>query len=96
MLDTHKPTYDIVLSLSPAKVSKEAEPTDVEVTGRLDGATVNDETLSFLLRDMNTGTAGRDADYDLDVNTLTIARKKPNGIRRLKSFPRTLAMVPSG
>ena len=96
MLDTDKPSYRIKLALDPEKISKEAERTAVEMAGRLDGAKVNNQTLSFLLRqfDRTAGRdAGRDADYDIELSTLTIPRKKSSGVRRFTSPPRTLGLV---
>ena len=55
--------------------------------GRLDGAKVNNQTLSALLRQIG-GTAGRDADYDIEVSTLTIPRKKPNGSTTIYITPK--------
>ena len=97
MLDTDKPSYKIKLGLDPAEISKEAEETSVTVTGRLDGAPVNDQTLSLLLRQVAPGTdedgnpkpaAGRDADYDIELSTLTIPRKKPNGSTTINITPK--------
>ena len=58
---------DIRLSLSPGDVSKEAEETSVTVSGRLDGAKVNNQTLSASAETNRwKDAAGRDADYDID------------------------------
>ena len=104
MTDADKPSDNIFLALDPVKISKEAEETAVEVTGRLDGALVNNQTLSFLLgvvdidddftpdnvNKFNKGDAeaGRDADYDIELSTLTIARKKPNGSTTIQITPK--------
>ncbi len=79
ILDTHKQSTKITLSLSPAKISKEAERTAVTVTASLNGKTVNNKALSFLVRQQAGGTATRDADYDITSGSLTIARKKSSG-----------------
>ncbi len=79
MLDTDKTSTQIRLSLSPASISKEAERTAVTVTASLNGKTVNDKNLSFLVQQQAGGSATRDADYDITSSTLTIARKKPSG-----------------
>ena len=84
--DTDKPSYSLLFELSPDEVSKEAERTPVTVTGRLDGAPAN-QALSFLLRQFD-GTAGRDADYDIELSTLTIPRKKPNGSTTIYITPK--------
>ena len=84
MLDTDKASTLIRLSLNPKKISKEADETPVTVTGSLSGRLVNNKTLSFLLRQTDPSggqavAAGRDADYDIRVSTLSIQRKKPSG-----------------
>ena len=89
MLDTDKPSYEIKLALDPEKISKEAERTAVEVAGRLDGAKVN-QPLSILLGVLPFGTnlAGRDADYDIELSTLTIPRKKSSGSATIYITPK--------
>ena len=92
LVDTDKPSAEIKLGLNPAKVSKEAERTAVTVSGRLDGARVNNETLSFLLRHeggtAERGDADRDADYDIELTSLTIPRKKPSGSTTIYITPK--------
>ena len=91
LIDTDKPSYSLLFALSPDKISKEAERTAVTVTGRLDGAKAN-QTLSFLLRQTvpseGKKAAGRDADYDIELSTLTIPRKKPNGSTTIYITPK--------
>ena len=92
LIDTDKPSYKIKLALDPVDVSKEAQEANVTVKARLDGAKVNSHNLSFLLRDLGTGTAGRDADYDIDLSTLTIVRRKPNGSAMIQIIPKNAGM----
>ena len=96
MDDADNPSYTLFLHLNPAKISKEAEETAVTVTGYFNGATVSvardpanlsDQTLSFLLR-QSGGTAGRDADYDIELSELTIPRKKPYGSTTIYITPK--------
>ena len=98
MLDTDKPSQKVRLALNPGKVSKEAEATSVAVTGSLDGALVRNQTLSFLLRQVvptaetvakdGYREAQRDEDYDIDVSTLSIARRKPSGSTNITITPK--------
>ena len=100
MLDSNRPSTDIKLSLDPGKVSKEAQATPVKVSGRLNGALVRNQTLSFLLRIeapislKEDGTlvekAGRDADYDIRMSTLSIARRKPSGVTTIHVTPKNV------
>ena len=87
LVDTDKPSLKIKLELSPGDVSKEALATDVTVSGRLDGALAPGQTLSALLRQIG-GTAGRDADYDIELSTLTIPRKKAKGSTTISIIPK--------
>ena len=92
MIDANSPSTRISLSLSPDKISKEAGRTAVTVEGRLNGAKVN-QPLSFLLGvspfGQNSGTrAGRDADYDIELSTLTIPRKKSLGSATIHITPK--------
>ena len=97
LVDADRQPFAIKLALNPTKVSKEAEETPVTVTGRLDGGATVNETLSFLLRQTAPGTdedgnpkpeAGRDADYDIELSTLTIPRKKPSGSTTIQITPK--------
>ena len=92
LVDTDKPSLQVKLRLSPDKVSKEALATDVTVLGRLDGALAPGQTLSAPLRQINgsvtEGRAGRDADYNIDLSTLTIPRRKPNGSTTITVIPK--------
>ena len=98
MLDTDKPSMQVRLALDPPKVSKEAEETSVSVSGSLDGALVKNQTLSFLLRQITPSDetkdvkdyreAQRDEDYDIEVTTLSIARRKPSGSTDITITPK--------
>ena len=92
-IDTHKNSTAITLSFDPAEISREAGPTDITVTGTLNGETVTRHNLSFPLVVVGTGSAVnqiataptgtegvRDTDYNITgLGKLTIPRKKPSG-----------------
>ena len=94
-IDTHKTSTTITLSFDPAELSQEAGPTEVTVTGTLNGEKVTRKNLSFPLIVVGadvftdsdpfpaapTGNVGvRDTDYTITgLGNLTISRKKDSG-----------------
>ena len=102
LIDTDKASDAVLLTFDPAKISKEAGATSVEVTATLDGEVQTKDVTFRLLSNTKTASgdpaegstaselATRDTDYDLVLGNITIPRKRASGKTTITVTPKNV------
>ncbi len=90
IIDDDQVPTEIDLSFKPAKLSKQADATSVEVKGMLDGSALTTQELGTLLV-VSGGTLTRDVDYSIGLSKLTVPKRHIDGTTTISLDPKDKA-----